>query len=212
MASAIAAFGAMGAELGVTDFLCLYAQACLEAGLLGTARQALEESLSMASRNGNACVAAEVHRLMGAVSPAEAATPGAIDAASVHFKRALEVARHQGARAFELRAAISLARLWAHGGQTQRGVDLLAPLWASFNDGLATADLQCAVHSLAAGPVATPAPGTEARVRRACINQARSALKLGPAARGRGYQKNIKLLSRPGVTVCLTSRRHLFRT
>lgn len=144
MASAIAAFAAMGAELGVTNFLCLYAQACLEADLLGTARQALEDSLSMASRNGNAYVAAEVHRVMGEASLAEGAVPGAIDAASGHFQRALEVARHQGARAFELRAAISLARLWAHDGQAQRGVDLLAPLCASFTDGLETADLACA--------------------------------------------------------------------
>ena len=144
MASAIAAFGAMGAELGVTDFLCLYARACLETGLLGTARRALEDSLSMASRNGNAYVAAEVHRLMGEVSLAEAATPGAIDAASVHFERALEVARQQGARAFELRASISLARLWARGGHAQRGAELLAPLCACFSDGLATADLASA--------------------------------------------------------------------
>lgn len=144
MASAIAAFAAMGAELGVTDFLCLYAQACLEAGLPGTARRALEDSLSMASRNGNAYVAAEVHRVMGEVSLAEAATPGAIDAASTHFQRALEVARHQGARAFELRAAISLARLWAQGGQTQRGVDLLAPLCACFSDDWATVDFASA--------------------------------------------------------------------
>ena len=142
MARAIAAFGAMDAELGVTHFLCLYAQACLEAGLLVAARQALDDSTAMAARNGNAYAAAEVNRLMGEVRLAEGATPGAIDVALAHFERALEVARQQGARAFELRAAISLARLWARGGQAQRGVELLAPLCASLTDGLETADLR----------------------------------------------------------------------
>ncbi len=151
MASAIAAFAAMGAELGVTDFLCLYAQACLQAGLLDRAQRALDDAQAMAARNGNAYVAAEVHRVMGELSLAQVTTPGVTELAHQHFQRALQVARQQGARAFELRAAISQARLWARAGQAQRGVDLLAPLCAQFNDGLETADLQAARLLLSVG-------------------------------------------------------------
>lgn len=141
MAQAIAAFGAMDAELGVTDFLCLYAQACLVAGRIGSARQALADSVAMAARNGNAYVAAEVDRLLGAVCLAEAAGPDAKELALAHFLRALARARQQGARAFELRAAISLAQLWAGEDLAQRGIDLLAPLCTSLTDGCETADL-----------------------------------------------------------------------
>ena len=148
MAKAIAAFGAMDAELGVTHFLCTYAQACLAAGRLVTARQALEASINMAARNGNAFVTAEASRLMGEITLVEGATAVAHGVALAHFERALELARQQGARAFELRAAISLSRLWARGDQLERGIELLAPLCAAFAEGSDTADLRVARSSL----------------------------------------------------------------
>ena len=169
MAKAIADFGAMDAELGVTNFLCTYAQACLAAGRLDSARQALDTSSRMAARNGNAFAAAEASRLMGEISLAEGHTPAAHEAALAHFQRALEVARQQGARAFELRAAISLSRLWATGGQVQRGIELLAPLCAAFAEGSDTADLRAARTSLSQwqrqGQSPPPPPPPAARSR-----------------------------------------------
>lgn len=148
MAKAIAAFGAMDAELGVTYFLCLNAQACLSAGQRVSARQALERAIHMCARNGNAYAAAESSRLMGEITLAEGATAAADDAALVHFEHALELARQQGSRYFELRAAISLSRLWVQAGQVQRAIDLLAPLCAAFAPGSDTADLRLARSSL----------------------------------------------------------------
>ena len=57
------------------------------------------------------------------------------------FRRALDVARRQEARSLELRAAMSLSRLWHQQGQRQEAHDLLAPVYAWFTEGFATADL-----------------------------------------------------------------------
>ena len=58
------------------------------------------------------------------------------------FLKALEVARHQQARSWELRAAISLARLWRQQGKRQEACALLAPIYDWFTEGFDTADLQ----------------------------------------------------------------------
>jgi predicted ATPase len=58
------------------------------------------------------------------------------------FYRALEIARQQSARAFELRAATSLARLWAGQGKRAQARDLLAPVYGWFTEGFETQDLK----------------------------------------------------------------------
>jgi predicted ATPase len=58
------------------------------------------------------------------------------------FRRALDVARHQQAKSLELRAAMSLARLWQEQGKRDRAYELLAPVYGWFTEGLDTADLQ----------------------------------------------------------------------
>ena len=58
------------------------------------------------------------------------------------FQHALEMARTQQAKSFELRAATSLARLWQQQGERQEAHDLLAPVYGWFTEGFDTADLQ----------------------------------------------------------------------
>ena len=70
--------------------------------------------------------------------------------AEAAFLHALEVARHQQAKALELRAALSLSRLWQQQGQREAARALLAPLYAWFTEGLDTPDLQEAQTLLAA--------------------------------------------------------------
>jgi len=57
------------------------------------------------------------------------------------YHRALAIAREQGARSFELRAATSLARLWRDQGKRAEARDLLAPVYAWFTEGFDTQDL-----------------------------------------------------------------------
>ena len=61
--------------------------------------------------------------------------------AEVLFRRALEIARAQEAKSFELRAATSLARLWQRQGQPGEARSLLAPIYAWFTEGFDTRDL-----------------------------------------------------------------------
>jgi predicted ATPase len=66
--------------------------------------------------------------------------PRALDEAEVALRESLKVARRQGARSLELRAAMSLARLWAEQGDLQKARDLLAPVYEWFTEGFETAD------------------------------------------------------------------------
>jgi predicted ATPase len=58
------------------------------------------------------------------------------------LRQAFNVARHQQAKALELRAAMSLARLWQQQGKRDEAHDLLAPIYGWFTEGFDTADLQ----------------------------------------------------------------------
>ncbi len=112
----------------------------------------------------------EIHRAQGEWLLRQGA-PGASDAAEVLFQRALDVARRQEALAWELRAAISLARHWQGRGRAQEGRTLLASVLQRFTEGHATADLREATALLAgtapaAADVAPPARRKARAIRR----------------------------------------------
>jgi tetratricopeptide (TPR) repeat protein len=71
------------------------------------------------------------------------------DAAQACFAQSLELSRHQGARSWELRTAVDLARLWANRGRPEDGRRLLQPILEQFTEGRDTADLQTAGRLLA---------------------------------------------------------------
>ena len=62
--------------------------------------------------------------------------------AQAYFERALAVARAQQAKSFELRASMSLARLWRDQGKVQQARELLAPAYGWFTEGFDTRDLK----------------------------------------------------------------------
>ena len=64
------------------------------------------------------------------------------EAAQACFQQAVTMAREQGARSFELRAAMSLARLWRSQGKVQQARELLAPVYGWFTEGFDTRDLK----------------------------------------------------------------------
>jgi len=83
---------------------------------------------------------AELHRLRGALLVQHAvAQPGEVEAC---FQQALAVARRQQAKSLELRAAMSLGRLWQQQGKRDEARELLAPIYGWFTEGFDTADLQ----------------------------------------------------------------------
>jgi predicted ATPase len=70
--------------------------------------------------------------------------PGAAAEAEGHFRRALDLARQQGALSWELRAATSLARLWRGHARGKAAHELLASVYDRFTEGFTTADLRAA--------------------------------------------------------------------
>ena len=71
-----------------------------------------------------------------------ARTPADPAGAEASFRDALEVARRQSAKSYELRAATSLARLWQQQGRKEEARDLLAPVYGWFTEGFDTRDLK----------------------------------------------------------------------
>jgi predicted ATPase len=80
------------------------------------------------------------HRLRGVLLLRQPGTPQA--EAETCFQQALDVARRQQAKSLELRAAMSLARLWQQQSKRTAAYDLLAPIYGWFTEGFDTADLQ----------------------------------------------------------------------
>ena len=81
-----------------------------------------------------------MHRIAGeiALKPLSPDT----EKAEKYFERALAVARQQQAKSWELRAAMSLARLWRSQGRPQQARELLAPVYGWFTEGFDTLDLK----------------------------------------------------------------------
>jgi predicted ATPase len=100
----------------------------------------LAEAVAAAHNVGERWYEAERHRLRGHLLLALAADHQA--EAESCFQQALDVARRQQAKAWELRAATSLARLWQQQGKRAEAQALLAPLYDWFTEGFDTADLQ----------------------------------------------------------------------
>jgi predicted ATPase len=101
---------------------------------------ALAEALAVLDTTELRYYAAELYRLKGALL-LQQAVPDAAQAEAC-FQQALDVARQQQAKSWELRAATSLARLWQSQGKRQEAYDLLAPVYHWFTEGFDTADLQ----------------------------------------------------------------------
>jgi predicted ATPase len=134
----LAAWNATGARLLDTQWLGFIAQAHLHAGQFDDALTALHHAADTAAATGVCHYQAELYRLRGAVL---VAVGDQADAAS-WFHRALDTARSQQAKSLELRAATSLARLWAAEGKRAEAHGLLAPIYGWFTEGFDTADLK----------------------------------------------------------------------
>ncbi len=134
-------YRATGTKLGLTWFLTLLAEAHAASGEPAAGLAAVEEARALADATGERYHEAEIERVTGLLVLA-GRDAGAVAAAERHFLRALSIAREQRARAWELRAAIDLARLRQGQGKTGDARDVLAPVSAWFTEGLDLPDLR----------------------------------------------------------------------
>jgi predicted ATPase len=109
--------------------------------------QALAEAHTLVEQQEERYWEAEICRLRGVLLLRQPGTPQA--EAEACFQQALDVARRQEAKSLELRAAMSLSRLWQQQGKRQEAYDLLTPIYHWFTEGFDTADLQDARALLA---------------------------------------------------------------
>jgi len=100
------------------------------------------QALSLAHQHSERLWEAELYRLQGEF--VLAVPKPLISEAERSFRRALAMARRQRAKSWELRAAVSLARLWQQQDKHQAAYNLLAPVYEWFTEGFDTADLQAA--------------------------------------------------------------------
>jgi class 3 adenylate cyclase/predicted ATPase len=136
----LVAYRVTGAELESSHWLGLIAEACRDTGRPEEGLGVIAEALEHVAETGIVYYEPELHRLEGQLRLCR-------DRAEVHkaeacFDRAVESARSQGAKSWELRAATSLAQLWGKHDRRTEARDLLAPVYCWFTEGFDTADLR----------------------------------------------------------------------
>jgi predicted ATPase len=139
-------YQATGAAWGLPYFLSLQAETYGNAGHTAAGLRTLAKALEVVEQTEERFIEAELYRLKGELLLATA--PEHATEAETCFVHALDVARQQHGRSWELRTATSLARLWQSQAKFQDAYDLLAPIYGWFTEGFDTADLQEAKYLL----------------------------------------------------------------
>ena len=130
---------------GINSYTCrlhlsYLARAYAELGQFDDARRCIGEAMTAVETTKEKWCEAEVYRIAGEIA-LKSPEPDAAKA-EAYFERALSVARQQQAKSWELRAAMSLARLWRDQGKVQQARELLAPVYGWFTEGFDTRDLK----------------------------------------------------------------------
>jgi predicted ATPase len=158
MQQGLAALRAAGTEVVRSWSLTLLAEAYGNAGHVEEGLAALTEALAVIDQNEERSYEAEVYRLKGELTLAQSSVQGLASSvahtlhpipytraeaeAEVCFGKAIEVARKQQAKSLELRAVMSLSRLWQQQGKKEEAHQLLAEIYGWFTEGFDTKDLQ----------------------------------------------------------------------
>jgi predicted ATPase len=140
LTSGITAFRSTGATVWMPFFLSCLARAHSDLGKFDDAWRCIGEAMTAIETTKERWCEAEVNRMAGDIA-LMAAEPDAAKA-EAYFDRALALAREQQAKSWELRAAMSMARLWRDQGKRDEARDLLAPVYSWFTEGFDTLDLK----------------------------------------------------------------------
>jgi predicted ATPase len=152
----LAAYRATGGEMLRSQFLALLAEVQGKRGQGDEGLSMLAETLAVVDKTGEHFYEAELYRLKGeltlvqsrvqslgsSVTNPQSLTPNPQAEAEACFLQALAVARKQQAKSLELRAAMSLARLWQQQGKTREAHQMLSEIYGWFTEGFDTKDLQ----------------------------------------------------------------------
>ena len=129
-----------GIKAQLPFYLSFLASAHAHLGQLDDAWRCIDEAIAAVEATGERWFEAEVNRIAGEIARK---SPEADTAkAEKYFEQALAIARQQQAKSWELRAAMSLARLWRDQGKAQQARELLAPVYGWFTEGFDTRDLK----------------------------------------------------------------------
>jgi predicted ATPase len=133
------AWNATGAYAGDSPYHSLLAEAHLRMGQVTEGLAVLDKALAKVEETGERYMEAEYHRLKG-----ELLLMGGADAGEVErqFLQAIDTARQQGARSLELRATVSLSRLWQAQSRKKEARQMLAGIYDWFSEGFDTVDLK----------------------------------------------------------------------
>jgi predicted ATPase len=159
MRTGLAGHRATGAEVLVSHSLALLAEVLAAAGEVEEALRVSEEALATAQVTGEGYYMAEAYRVKGEVLLLQAAhrgrsraagggktslrpEPSVAAQAETCFRQSIQIARQQNAKSWELRAAMSMARLFRGQDKAREARDLLARIYGGFTEGFETADLR----------------------------------------------------------------------
>jgi predicted ATPase len=131
---------ATGTTVWIPTFLSYLARAYAELGEFGEASRCISEAIIAVQTTNESWYEVDIHRIAGEIA-LKSPRPNEAEA-EVCIERALAVARQQQAKSWELRAAMSMARLWRSQGKTRQAREQLAPVYAWFTEGFDTHDLK----------------------------------------------------------------------
>ena len=138
--SGITSWQSTGSTIYLPLYLTYLAKAFAAIGQVNDARRYMGEAMSAMDTTKEKWAQAELHRAAGEMALLEPERDAA--RAEGHFQSSLAIARAHEARSWELRAAMSLARLWRDQGKAKEARELLAPVYGWFTEGFDTRDLK----------------------------------------------------------------------
>ena len=138
MEQSLGLLGSTGRRVTRPYMQTVLARAKADLGKLAEAFELVDEALGATDAHGERWSEAELHHVRARLLMAR----GQSAESEVHLWRSVEISRSQRARAFELRASMSLARLWRDRAKPQQAREILAPVYGWFTEGFDTLDLK----------------------------------------------------------------------
>jgi predicted ATPase len=142
MGQGLVAHRAIGAEVSRTYYLGLVAEVYARMGQAEEGLKVLAEALAFVGESEERYREAELYRLKGELTLQQSGVCSAESEAEVCFYKAIEVTRKQQAKSLELRAVMSLSRLWQQQGKQKEAREMLSEIYHWFTEGFDTKDLQ----------------------------------------------------------------------